>query len=281
MARSLARQRRPARRFFFSSKEKAVQKTQDEDAQPRDVDIKTMPNLRHLIERVREQNALKGTRSTTQVRCSRRSRRKTRASLPCASSWTTSCSSRTIPTSTKATSTSRPGRPCSHRDHDFFLELPEFDTSVYVYKRPHLDDLMKFLETEVEAVLFTTAHAAYVDRIMAKVDPEKKVFRHRVCQEGCDRVEDGEEEVDTLVKDLGLLGRDLGRVVLVDSKPFSFWSHPDNAYPLKEYRGGVLDEPDLGLLLDSLRELKTAADVRPLLAQRFFVRDALREANLL
>ena len=140
---------------------------------------------------------------------------------------------------------------------------------------------MHFLETEAEAVLFTTAHAAYVDRIMAKVDPEKKVFRHRVSQEGCDRVEHGEEEVDTLVKDLGLLGRDLARVVLVDSKPFSFWSHPDNAYPLKEYRGGVLDEPDLALLLDSLRGLQTAADVRPPLAQRFSVRDALREANLL
>jgi TFIIF-interacting CTD phosphatase-like protein len=140
---------------------------------------------------------------------------------------------------------------------------------------------LKFLETEVEAVLFTTAHQAYVDRIMAKVDPGNKVFKHRVCQESCNRVEHGEEEVDTLVKDLGLLGRDLARVVLVDSKPFSFWSHPDNAYPLKEYRGGVFDEPDLELLIDSLRELQAAKDVRPILGQRFFVRDALRESNLL
>ena len=167
------------------------------------------------------------------------------------------------------------------REHDLYLELPEFNTSIYVYKRPHLDTLMNYLETEVEAVLFTTAHEYYVEKIMAKVDPEKKVFKHRIYQADCDRVEYKDEEVDTLVKDLGVVGRDLSRVVLVDSKPFSFWSHPDNAYPLKEYRGGVLDEPDLALLLDSLRGLQTAADVRPPLAQRFSVRDALREANLL
>ena len=136
-----------------------------------------------------------------------------------------------------------------------YLELPEFDTSVYVYKRPQLDKLLQFLETQVEAVLFTTAHSIYVERIMAKVDPEKRIFKYRICQEGCDRVEHGEEEVDTLVKDLGLLGRDLARVVLVDSKPFSFWSHPDNAHPVKEYRGGVLEEADFELLLASLQEL--------------------------
>jgi CTD small phosphatase-like protein 2 len=50
-------------------------------------------------------------------------------------------------------------------------------------------------------------------------------------QEHCDRIIVEKEEIDEYVKDLNLLGRDLSRVVYLDSRPLSFWLHPDNAFP--------------------------------------------------
>ena len=34
--------------------------------------------------------------------------------------------------------------------------------------------------------------------------------------------------MDEFVKDLGLLGRDMSKVVYIDSKPMSFWLYPEN-----------------------------------------------------
>jgi len=35
-----------------------------------------------------------------------------------------------------------------------------------------------------------------------------------------------ESDIDEYVKDLALLGRDMSRVVYIDSKPMSFWLYP-------------------------------------------------------
>ena len=182
---------------------------------------------------------------------------------------------------TKDTSTDPRGTLPSVRDHDFYLELPEFDTSVYVYKRPDLQKLMDYLEKEVEAVIFSTAHQTYVDRIMDKIDPERKVFKHRLYQEHCNKIDNKEEDVQALVKDLDLLGRDQSRVVLVDNKAFSFWCNPDNGIVVKEFRGSDVEELELDSLLSLLTEIKGKKDVRKTLEKKFLIRDALRDSNLI
>jgi hypothetical protein len=60
LVRSFAKQKRLTRRFFFSSKEKSLQKVEDDEELANDKDIKSLPNLRFLIEKVKEQNSTRG-----------------------------------------------------------------------------------------------------------------------------------------------------------------------------------------------------------------------------
>lgn len=59
------------------------------------------------------------------------------------------------------------------------------------------------------------------------VDP-KKVFKHRLYQDSCDKVILEEENIDDFVKDLDRLNRDLKRTIYVDCKAITFWPNPDN-----------------------------------------------------
>ena len=70
---------------------------------------------------------------------------------------------------------------------------------------------------------------------MNLIDPEKKI-EYRLTQENGDKLVKEEEEIDELVKDLQLLGRDMRRVVYLDAKPFSYWMYPDNSFALEEFR---------------------------------------------
>ena len=38
------------------------------------------------------------------------------------------------------------------------------------------------------------------------------------------------------MKDLNLLGRDLSRVIYIDSKPMSFWLQPENGLCVSEFK---------------------------------------------
>ena len=52
------------------------------------------------------------------------------------------------------------------RDHDFYFHLPEFDTYLSVYKRPHLDEFLKFLRENTEPFLFTKGAKSYADMVI-------------------------------------------------------------------------------------------------------------------
>jgi len=64
---------------------------------------------------------------------------------------------------------------------------------------------------------------------MDYIDPQKKI-KTILTQEHCDRFiyKDEGDDIDEFVKDLGLLNRDLSRVVYIDSKPLAFWLYPNN-----------------------------------------------------
>lgn len=121
----------------------------------------------------------------------------------------------------------------------------------------------------------------YADRVLDLVDEDRSIFPHRLYQDSCSKLEYSKEDLKELVKDLDWLDRDLKRTLLLDTKPLAFWCNPDNCLPVKPFRGGSLDEKELSEVVNLLRTLKDQEDVRPELIKRFFLRDCLRESNML
>ncbi len=80
LAQTLFRQKRLTRCFFFSSKDKTVQKKEEDEEFLKNRDIKAMPNLRFLIDKVKEQNSKKGMCPFEQIRSFHRRHLKTRGS---------------------------------------------------------------------------------------------------------------------------------------------------------------------------------------------------------
>ena len=122
---------------------------------------------------------------------------------------------------------------------------------------------------------------AYSDKVLDQVDKERVIFPHRLYQESCNKLEYAKEDLKELVKDLEWLDRDMKRTLLLDTKPLAFWCNPDNGMPVKPFRGGSLDEQELSEVVRLLRTLKDQEDIRPELKKRFFLRDCLRESNML
>lgn len=122
---------------------------------------------------------------------------------------------------------------------------------VYVLKRPHVDEFLQKMGELFECVLFTASLAKvghtrddplprgpptpltrcscshqYADPVADLLD-QWGVFRTRLFRESC------VFHRGNYVKDLSRLGRELGRVIIVDNSPASYIFHPENAVSQK------------------------------------------------
>eukprot|EP01017_Pseudomicrothorax_dubius_P040847 TRINITY_DN6470_c0_g1_i1.p1 TRINITY_DN6470_c0_g1~~TRINITY_DN6470_c0_g1_i1.p1 ORF type:complete len:201 (-),score=33.98 TRINITY_DN6470_c0_g1_i1:37-639(-) len=73
------------------------------------------------------------------------------------------------------------------RDYDYYTEYPEYSTYLSVYKREHYDEFLDYLAENCEPIIFSTGVKSYVDRVLDLADP-KKVIKHRLYQDSCDKV---------------------------------------------------------------------------------------------
>ena len=97
--------------------------------------------------------------------------------------------------------------------------------------------------------------------MVEEVDPEEKFFEARLYNEHIN-VMDKE-----LVKDLSKLGRDLGRVVAIDSLEVHYRKHSENILHVDRWFGRQ-DDQDLRSAITTLKGVLNAsktADIRPLL----------------
>lgn len=104
------------------------------------------------------------------------------------------------------------------RKHDYFVDLPELETFINVYKREHADEFIKYWMKEYEPVLWSCGNPIYVNRIMDMIWPEFPKD-HIFTQDQCNLLELEEEGIEGYFKDVDRLGRDLKRLIYVDGKP--------------------------------------------------------------
>ncbi|MFT7807942.1 putative phosphatase PSR2 isoform X1 [Arapaima gigas] len=144
-------------------------------------------------------------------------------------------------------------KPVNNADFIIPVEIDGTVYQVYVLKRPHVDEFLKRMGEMFECVLFTASLAKYADPVSDELD-KWGAFRSRLFRESC------VYHRGNYVKDLGRLGRDLNKVIIVDNSPASYIFHPDNAVPVASWFNDMSDTQLLDLI-PFFERLSKAEDV--------------------
>ncbi|XP_076894654.1 uncharacterized protein LOC143547012 isoform X2 [Bidens hawaiensis] len=162
--------------------------------------------------------------------------------------------------------------PCEDADFTFTVNFNIEDRIVYVRCRPYLKEFMERVAGLFEIIIFTASQSIYAEQLLNVLDPKRKVFRHRVFRESCVFLE------GNYLKDLSVLGRDLACVIMVDNSPQAFGFQVDNGIPIESWYDDRTDQ-ELLTLLPFLESLIGVDDVRPLIANKFNLRERIAAAG--
>jgi len=147
-------------------------------------------------------------------------------------------------------------KPITDADFTIDIELEGMIHTVYVRKRPGVDEFMADVGKKWEVVIFTASLSKYADPLLDILDPNK-VIDARLFREHC------VQHYGNYVKDLSLLGRRLEDSVIVDNSPFSYMFQPDNAIPIISWFNDRSDTQlyELMPFLDSLLQVNDVSTV--------------------
>jgi hypothetical protein len=160
---------------------------------------------------------------------------------------------------------------------------------ITVNKRPGLLKFLEAVSIEFYVVAFTAGKVGYADKVLEALDPEGKIFKHKLYRTSCFHARGGVflKDLDRVVEiadcPFGCSNESwtckhdaLARTVLVDNSPLSFIKNPDNGILVSSWFD---DEDDNALfsVLQLLRYLDQSDDVRPTLRDLFGLSSVLKE----
>ncbi|KAJ1949254.1 CTD small phosphatase-like protein 2 [Linderina pennispora] len=154
----------------------------------------------------------------------------------------------------------------------FAVEYNEVKYDVYCRLRPGYREFLERASKKFEVAIFTASQQVYADNLLNLIDPGRRLIRHRLFRDSCVYVN------TNYVKDLGILGRDEAKMLLVDNCPQAFAYQPSNGIPIESWYGDQADR-ELLRLMDFLETLADADDVRPLIEAHFRTREKVAEAK--
>lgn len=146
--------------------------------------------------------------------------------------------------------------PIDGADFEIPLNMQGETHTVFVKKRPGVDNFLSIVCESFEVVVFTASLALYANPVMDLLDPFCRVHgrlyrEHCVYVGGC------------YVKDIAKLGRDLKRIIIIDNSPLSYAFQPENAIPIDSFFTDD-DDRELEKILALLEKAKDLQDVRNL-----------------
>jgi RNA polymerase II subunit A small phosphatase-like protein len=144
-------------------------------------------------------------------------------------------------------------KPINNADFIVPVEIDGTIHQVYVLKRPYVDEFLMKVGELYECVLFTASLAKYADPVTDLLD-KWDVFRSRLFRESC------VFHRGNYVKDLGRLGRELGKIIIVDNSPASYIFHPENAVPVVSWFDDM-ENKELLELIPFFEELSEADNI--------------------
>jgi len=132
-------------------------------------------------------------------------------------------------------------------DFEIPVDIEGIVRTIFVAKRPHVDEFMRVCGELFEVVVFTASLAKYADPLLDLLDIHN-VIDHRLFRESCT------PHNGTYVKDLFRIGRPLNETIIIDNSPHSYAFNPQNALPCESWFDDRSDS-ELLLLLEILRRI--------------------------
>ncbi len=116
----------------------------------------------------------------------------------------------------------------------FIDSLNNEEVTMSVSLRPGVREFLQELSTYYDIGLFTASVKEYADAVCNLIDPANEIFSFKLYRENCVKI--GKAHV----KDLRILNRDLGKVIIVDNSLYSFCNQLSNGILITSF----YDEPE-------------------------------------